>query len=274
MGKSTDPRALLEDPDLALRMWLEHNRILCFARAYPEDTLAVSMDMIRDGFPILRALEDRWNLGLEDVPLGEVYDPRIAARRTMRQPVSNPAVAERPSRCGRAGGSGSGDPGDADEGGAGACLRRLLRPDGPRRAPDGERASRLRGELPEEPAGLDGEERRRVRSLSRLAHLEEAERDLVLLVGASPGAPWARSCARAGNFRTLEGRYPPLPRVPRPDSPNRVAYLEGAEKDLVLLLRRLGRGPLGRYSGPGATSAPWNNGTSRRCAGPPRERRR
>jgi hypothetical protein len=43
-------------------------------------------------------LEDRWSLGLEDVPLGEVYDPRIAARRTLRQPVSNPAVARKADR--------------------------------------------------------------------------------------------------------------------------------------------------------------------------------
>ena len=96
MGNRQIHERFWEDPDLALRMWLEHNRILlAFARAYPEDTLAVSMDMIRDGFPFLQALEDRWNLGLEDVPLGEVYDPRIAARRTRRQPVSNPAVAEK-----------------------------------------------------------------------------------------------------------------------------------------------------------------------------------
>ena len=87
-------RRFWEEPDLALRMWIEHNRILlAFARAYPEDTLAVSMDMIRDGFPIIGAINERWNLGLEDVPIGEVYDPRIAARRTLRQPVSNPAVA-------------------------------------------------------------------------------------------------------------------------------------------------------------------------------------
>jgi hypothetical protein len=96
MGNRQIHQRFWEDPDLALRMWLEHNRILlAFARAYPEDTLAVSMDMIRDGFPLLRTLEDRWSLGLEDVPLGEVYDPRIAARRTLRQPVSNPAVAEK-----------------------------------------------------------------------------------------------------------------------------------------------------------------------------------
>ena len=82
------------DPDLALRMWIEHNRVLlAFARAYPEDTLAVSMDMIRDGFPLLRVLEGRWHFGLEDVPLGEVYDPRIAARWTTKQPISNSKTA-------------------------------------------------------------------------------------------------------------------------------------------------------------------------------------
>lgn len=92
-------RRFWEEPDLALRMWMEHNRVLlAFARAYPEDTLAVSMDMIRDGFPLLWAIEDRWGFGLEDVPLGEVYDPRIAARRTIRQPVSNPEVAAKAGR--------------------------------------------------------------------------------------------------------------------------------------------------------------------------------
>ena len=88
-----------KEPDLALRMWLVHNKVLlAFARAYPEDTLAVSMDLIRDGFPIVRALNDRWGFGLEDVPAGEVYDPHIAARRTMRQPVSDLAIAEEAAR--------------------------------------------------------------------------------------------------------------------------------------------------------------------------------
>jgi hypothetical protein len=96
MGNHQIHQRFWKEPDLALRMWLEHNRVLlAFAGAYPEDTLAVSMDMIRDGFPLIRAVNDRWNLGLRDVPIGEVYDPRIAARRTMPQPVSNPEVAEK-----------------------------------------------------------------------------------------------------------------------------------------------------------------------------------
>lgn len=86
-------RRFWEEPDLALRMWLAHNRaLLGFARAYPRDTLVVSLDMIRDGFPVIWAINRRWNLGLEEVPVGEVYDPRITARRPRRQPVSDSAL--------------------------------------------------------------------------------------------------------------------------------------------------------------------------------------
>ncbi len=93
-GNSLIHQRFWKEPDLALRMWIEHNRVLlAYARAYPGDTLAVSMDMIRDGFPLVRIINDRWSFGLEDVPIGEVYDPLIATRRTIRQPVSNPAVA-------------------------------------------------------------------------------------------------------------------------------------------------------------------------------------
>ena len=89
-GHSYIHQRFWEEPDLALRMWLVHNNaLLAFARAYPEDTLAVSMDMIWDGFPIVWAIERRWKLGLQDVPVGETYDPRITARRSKRQPVSD-----------------------------------------------------------------------------------------------------------------------------------------------------------------------------------------
>lgn len=83
-------------------------------------------------------------------------------------------------------------------------------------------------------------------SLSRLAHLEEAERDLVLLVGRISRSPLGPALRVSGNFRTLEARYLHSPESQDTNSPNRVPYLEGAEKDLVLLLRRLGRGPVGR----------------------------
>jgi len=83
-------RRFWEQPDLALRMWLTYNKaLLAFARAYPDDTLAVSMNMIRDGFPIVWAIERRWNLGLEDVSVAEVFSPAASVERPRRQPVAD-----------------------------------------------------------------------------------------------------------------------------------------------------------------------------------------
>jgi hypothetical protein len=82
-------------------------------------------------------------------------------------------------------------------------------------------------------------------SLNRLAHLEEAETDLVLLLRRmSAGVP-GRVLRLKKEFRVLEERYLISPVSGDPASPNRRAYLEQAEKDLVLLLRRMGSSPLG-----------------------------
>ena len=83
-------------------------------------------------------------------------------------------------------------------------------------------------------------------SLSRMTHLEEAETDLKLLLRRITNSPLGPVARTNRNFRTLNARY--LERsddVMSMSPPQRVAYLEGAEKDLVLLLRRLGKGPLG-----------------------------
>src|SRR5829696_3823561 len=83
-------------------------------------------------------------------------------------------------------------------------------------------------------------------SLSRMTHLEEAETDLKLLLRRIRNSPLGPVARTNRNFRTLNARY--LDRAEDAMSmspPQRVAYLEGAERDLVLLLRRLGRGPLG-----------------------------
>jgi hypothetical protein len=83
-------------------------------------------------------------------------------------------------------------------------------------------------------------------SLNRLAHLEEAEQDLVLLVRRMASSPLGPLFRFKGEFRTLEERYVLSPETQDPYSPNRLAYLEQAEKDLLLLLRRMGAGPMGR----------------------------
>jgi hypothetical protein len=66
---------------------------------------------------------------------------------------------------------------------------------------------------------------------------------LLRRLGSSPLGPLMR---RRRSFRTLEERYLRSPRSQEAAaSPNRLAYLEEAERDLVLLLRRLGSSPLG-----------------------------
>jgi hypothetical protein len=56
--------------------------------------MTVSLDMIRDGFPLVWALNRRWNLNLEDVPNAEAFDQSISMRRVRRQPVSDPELGK------------------------------------------------------------------------------------------------------------------------------------------------------------------------------------
>jgi hypothetical protein len=83
-------------------------------------------------------------------------------------------------------------------------------------------------------------------SLSRMTHLEEAETDLKLLLRRIQNSPLGPVARTNKNFRTLNDRYLKHPdKAMSMSPPQRIAYLEGAERDLVLLLRRLGRGLLG-----------------------------
>ncbi len=95
-GPSRMYRRFWEEPDLALRLWLTHNEaLLTFARTYPDDTLAVSLDMVQNGFPVVRAINQRWGLGLDEVPASEVFDPTVTERRPGRQPISDRRLIDR-----------------------------------------------------------------------------------------------------------------------------------------------------------------------------------
>lgn len=89
-GPARSYRRFWEEPDLALRMWLVHNEaLLAFARAFPADTLAVSLDMVQGGFPVVDVINREWGLGLDEVPLSETFDPDVTGRRVGKQPVSD-----------------------------------------------------------------------------------------------------------------------------------------------------------------------------------------
>jgi hypothetical protein len=77
-------------------MWLAHNEaLLTFAHAYPEDTLAVSLDTVQNGFPVIRVVNQRWGLGLNEVPTSEVFDPDVVESRPGRQPLSDGRLIDR-----------------------------------------------------------------------------------------------------------------------------------------------------------------------------------
>jgi hypothetical protein len=96
MGPERMYRRFWEEPDLALRMWLTHNEaLLRFARTYPEDTLAMSLDMVQNGFPVIRVVNQRWGMGLNEMPTWEVFDPTVIERRPARQPISDGRLIDR-----------------------------------------------------------------------------------------------------------------------------------------------------------------------------------
>ena len=80
-------------------------------------------------------------------------------------------------------------------------------------------------------------------SLNRMSRLEEAETDLRLLLGRMSRSPLAPALRRSVNYRTLEHHYLQAPETRESRRPE---YLERAQRDLVLLLKRMGRGPQAR----------------------------
>lgn len=88
-------RRLFEEPDLALRMWLVYNEaLIAFAREHPQDVLAVSLDALHAGFPLVEAVNRRWKLGLDERSGPAVLDTAGRRARGGRQPVADPALIE------------------------------------------------------------------------------------------------------------------------------------------------------------------------------------
>ena len=84
-------------------------------------------------------------------------------------------------------------------------------------------------------------------SSSRLAQLEDAERHLRMVLGRLSAKPFGPVLRRSGRFRFLQQRYlGPGSRHAQAGSPERLAQLEEAERDLKLLVGRLSGSPLGR----------------------------
>ena len=92
-------RRFWQEPDLALRIWLTHNEaLLTFAERHPADVMAVSMQTLRGGFPLVGQLNDRWGLGLDDLGFEEVFDEKVTSSRPGRPTLYDAGLAERLER--------------------------------------------------------------------------------------------------------------------------------------------------------------------------------
>lgn len=83
-------------PDLALNMWLTYNAsLLDFAHRHSAETLAVSFDTLRRRFPLIKLLNQQWDLGLEDIATSQVFDPEVTKESDGRLPVANTKLIDK-----------------------------------------------------------------------------------------------------------------------------------------------------------------------------------
>jgi hypothetical protein len=89
-------RRFWQEPDLALRIWLSHNEaLLAYADRHPGEVMAVSLKSLRDGWPLVEGLNERWGLGLDEVRFEEVFDEQVTSTRPGRPTLYDPELADR-----------------------------------------------------------------------------------------------------------------------------------------------------------------------------------
>lgn len=86
-------------PDHGLRMWDAYNRsVLSFVEANPDDCIVLPFRSLQEGFPVIGALNRRWDLGLEEIPSSAVFDPHVTRGRDTNQLVHSGETAYRIER--------------------------------------------------------------------------------------------------------------------------------------------------------------------------------
>jgi hypothetical protein len=211
-GRQDWHRRFWEVPDLALKMWLAHNKALIdFAYAYPEDVLAVSFDMLRKDFPLIKALNQYLGLGLEEVPTSEVFDPVAAAEPHRKQPVSDEKLTGEAldtwkalERLGRRTEELTGMSVEADE----RITEEVFYKPTDSFAPlmENELMNSLQERFEETQAQLE-EVKKRTISRQRRGELERAKTDMELIIKRVSESKLAPLFRFKGEFRELETRY-------------------------------------------------------------------
>lgn len=86
MARSADTdnisRRFFHDPDLALRLWVEHNHELAaLQKAFPQDCLVLGHHHILNGYALMPALEKRFGIVPAQVPEKATIDPKALSQK-------------------------------------------------------------------------------------------------------------------------------------------------------------------------------------------------
>lgn len=94
-GPADVHRRFFEIPDLALRMWLLHNKILTqYGEDHRDSTILLPFEALVRGAPVVRWLRSRWGVRLRDVDTRAVFDAAVTSTREQPQNVYDEALVE------------------------------------------------------------------------------------------------------------------------------------------------------------------------------------
>ncbi|TMV09058.1 hypothetical protein FGK63_08035 [Ruegeria sediminis] len=99
MARSADTDAIsrrfYNEPDLALRLWIEHNReLIALQKAFPEDCMVLGHHHILAGFPIVPAMEDQFGIKPAKTPERATIDPEALSKKTPNLHVKSQELIE------------------------------------------------------------------------------------------------------------------------------------------------------------------------------------
>ena len=88
-------RRFYRDPDLALKLWVEHNRhLVALQRDFPEDCLVLGHHHLLMGYPMMPGLERRFGIHTAKTPDHTTIDPNAISKKVKRLFVTDPSLID------------------------------------------------------------------------------------------------------------------------------------------------------------------------------------
>jgi len=99
MARSSDTdnisRRFFHDTDLALRLWVEHNRdLIDLLKAHPQDCLVLGHHHILKGYPVMPAITQHFRISPPQKPAQSTLDPNAISKKLLSLPVADRALID------------------------------------------------------------------------------------------------------------------------------------------------------------------------------------